>query len=89
MESMTESDRGHARLVKLVIVTIIFPTLVVALMQPWQLILFGLAWLLPLEKQWAQWVGWCASIVGVILAGYGALWICRLIWPKATTSLHA
>jgi hypothetical protein len=79
---MDASDRGHSWLIKLVIVAIVFPVLVVALMQPWKLVLFGLAWLLPVDQQWAEWVGWCASIVGVVLAGYGALWICRLIWLR-------
>ena len=88
LETMSESDRGHSWLVKL-IVAIVFPVLVVALMQPWKLVLFGLAWLLPVDTRWAQWVGWCASIAGAILAGYGALWICRLIWPKTTTRSHA
>jgi hypothetical protein len=86
---MAESDRRHSWLVKLVIVTIVFPVLMVALMQPWHLVLFGLDRLLPVDTQWAQWVGLCAVIVGVIFAGYGALWICRLIWPKATTRPHA
>ena len=89
LASMTESDRAHSWLVKLLIVTIVFPVLLMALMQPWKLVLFGLAWLLPVGTQWAQWVGWCAAIAGVILAGYGALWICRRIWPKATTKSHA
>ena len=70
---MAESDWGHSWLVKLVIVTVVFPTQVLTLMQPWNLVLLGLAWLLPINTQWAQWVGWCATIVGVILAGYGAL----------------
>jgi hypothetical protein len=83
------SDRGHSWLVKLVIVTIVFPVLVLGLRRPWKLVLFGLAWLLPVGTQWVQWVGWCAAIVGVTLAGYVALWICRLIWPKARTSSHA
>jgi len=86
---MAESDRGHPWLVKLVIVAIVFPILLMALMQPWKLVLLGLAWLLPVHTQWAWWVARCAAVVGVILAGYGALWICRLIWPKATTRSHA
>jgi len=86
---MAESDRGHSWLVKLVIATIVFPVLVVALMQPWKLVLFGLAWLLPVDARWAQWVGWCAAIFGAMLAGYAALWICRLIWPKTATRSHA
>ena len=89
LEGMAESDRGHSWLVKLEIVTIVFPVLVLALTQPWKLVLFGLAWLLPPGTRWAQWVGWCAAIVGVTLAGCGALWICLLIWPKPTTSSHA
>ncbi len=86
---MAESDRGHSWLVKFVIVAIAFPVLLVALMQPWKLVLLGLACLLPVNTQWAQWVGWCASIAGMVLAGYGALWICRLIWLKATSRPHA
>jgi hypothetical protein len=86
LEDMAESDPGHPWLVKLVIVTIVFPTLILTLMLAWKLVLLGLAWLLPVDTRWAQWVGWCAAIVGVILAGYGALWVCRLIWPKRTTN---
>ena len=89
MEGMAESHRAHSWLVKLVIVTIVLPTLLLALMQPWKLVIFGLAWLLPADTLWAQWVGWCAVVVGVVLAVGGALWLCRLIWPRATTSSHA
>src|SRR5262245_48500132 len=40
---MGEADRGHAWVVKLVIVIFVFPIVFLTLMQPWKLVLFGLA----------------------------------------------
>ena len=88
-EGMAESDPAHSWLVKMVIVMIVFPVLLVTLMQPWKLVIYGLAWLLPADAAWAHWFGLCAVVVGTILAGWGALRVCRLIWPKPTTSSHA
>lgn len=75
-------------LVRLVIAGIVFPVLVVALMQPMKLMLFGLTWVLPADTQWAQWVGWSSAIVGVVFAGYASLCVCRLIWPRASNGSH-
>jgi hypothetical protein len=89
MDESDEADRRHSWLIKMVIVLIVFPALVVAFTQPWKLVLFGLAWLLPVDTTWAWWLGWGAAIAGVILGGYGALWICRLIWPKGPSNARA
>src|SRR5437867_8384458 len=85
LQNMSESDAGHHRLVKATIAGFVFPTLLVALMQPWKLVVLGLAWILPSDSVWAYWVGWCAVVAGWILAGWGAFSICRMIWPKAAT----
>ena len=89
LDHMAESDRRHAWLVKAVIVMIVFPTLLVTFTQAWKLVLYPLAWLLPPERLWAQLIGWSAVVVGLVLAVVGALWVCRLIWPKRTTNSHA
>jgi len=89
LDDMAESDRGHSWLLKALIVMIIFPTLLLILIQAWKLVLFPLAWLLPAERLWAQVIGWSAVVVGVSVALVGALWVCRLIWPKRATNSHA
>ena len=89
LEAMAESDRGHAWLVKSVIVVFVFPVLVLAFMQPWKLVTYGLVWVLPPDGSWAQVVGWGVGIVGVLLALFAALWICRWIWPAAINKSHA
>jgi membrane associated rhomboid family serine protease len=86
---MEESDRRHSWLVKVLIVMMVFPTFLLTLMQVWKLVLYPLAWLLPAEGLWAQLIGWSAAVVGVVFALVGALWICRLIWPKRATNSHA
>jgi hypothetical protein len=80
---MPESDRGHRWLLKATITTIVFPTLLLTLMQPWKLVLLALGWILPRDPLWAQWVGWCAVVLGLIVPAWGAFWVCRLIWPKS------
>ena len=85
---MPESDRRHVWLVRVLIVLLVFSVLFLTLMQPWKLVLYGLAWLLPADKPWAEWVGWSAAIAGVLLALVGALWICRRMWPTTSKS-HA
>jgi uncharacterized membrane protein YdjX (TVP38/TMEM64 family) len=88
-EGMAESDHGHSWLVKATIVVIVFPVLLVSFMQRWKLVVLGLAWMLPADAAWAHWVGWCAVVVGVILAGWVSFWICRLIWPKSASPSRA
>lgn len=83
--SRTAGTRGSS---SLVIVLLVFPTLLLTLMQPWKLVIYGLAWLLPGDKLWAQWIGWCAVVIGMLLALFGVSWICRQIWPTATTKAH-
>ncbi len=89
MDLMAESDRRHSWLVKVLIVMLVFPMLLLTLIQAWKLVLYPLAWLLPAKRLWAQLIGWSAAIVGMVVALIGALWICRLIWPKSTTNSHA
>jgi hypothetical protein len=89
LEAMAESDRGHSWLVKFVIVVFVFPVLVLTLMQPWKLVTYGLTSVLRGDERWAQLIGWSAVIIGVLLALFGALWICRWIWPTATNKSHA
>jgi hypothetical protein len=86
---MAESDRGHAWLLKAVIVLLVFPVLLLTLMQPWKLVLYPLASILPAEALWAQIVGWAAMIVGLMFAIGGAFWVCRLIWPRRATNHNA
>ena len=83
MQPTSESDPGHRWIRKSTIVAIVFPTLLVTLMQPWKLVMLGLPSILPRDQQWTEWVGWCAVVVGFILPAWGALWICRLVWPKS------
>jgi len=86
LRHMDESDRGHSWLVKALIVMIAFPTVLLALMQAWKLVLFSLAWLLPRERLWAQWIGWSAALIGLAVALFGAFATCRLGWPSSRKS---
>ena len=87
--AMAESNRGHSWLVKALIVILVFPVLLFTFTQIWGVVLYPLAWLLPAGALWAQFVGWTAMVVGLVLGVGGALWICRLIWPKRATNHHA
>jgi len=89
LDQMAESDRRHSWLLKALIVMLVFPVLLLTFMQVWKLVLYPLAWLLPAGALWAQLVGWAAVVVGLVLAVGGALWACRLIWPKRAARPHA
>lgn len=89
LQPMSESDPGHRWILKGTIAAIIFPALLIGFMQPWKLVMFGLAAIVPTDQQWTRWLGWCAAVVGVILPALGAFSICRLIWPKSPTSGRA
>jgi len=80
LEHMAESDRRHAWLVKLVIVTMVFPVLLLTLMQPWKLVIYGLAWLLPSHTLWAQAIGWCAVVLNAAIH----LWARVCAWALVT-----
>jgi len=86
--AVAESDRVHSLIVKALIVMIVFPVLVVTLMQPWKLVLYLVLWLVPATKLSGQLAGG-AMLVGLVFVVGGALWLCRLIWPKRAANHHA
>lgn len=86
---MPESDRGHSWLVKVLIVMLVFPTVLLAFMQVWQLALAPLAWLLPTGSPWAQLVGWTTAVVGLVFAVVATVWVCRLVWPRRAGGFDA
>ena len=79
---MAESDLADSWIIKMLIVLMVFPVLLVAFTQAWKLVLYPLAWLLPSGALWAAFIGWTVMVIGLVLAVGGAVWVCRLIWPK-------
>ena len=53
-------------LLKALIVMVIFPVLLLTLMQVWKLVFYPLAWLLSAGALWAQLVGWVVVVVGLV-----------------------
>jgi len=79
------SEKGQSLAMKWIIVTLIFPVLVLVihrlLIIP--ILLLGFLLLRLLGGSARMW-GFTVSLLFLLPAAYGAFWICRKIWPHQT-----
>jgi hypothetical protein len=81
-DAMAAWDHADSWMIKILIVLVVFPVMLVAFTQAWKLVLYPVAWLLPSDALWAALIGWSVMVIGLVLAIGGAVWVCRVIWPK-------
>ena len=67
------------RLTKIMILAVVLPTCLIVFSFLAQLPLALVAGLLSINGDAVQ---WAIMIVGYLLGGSGALWVCRFAWPK-------